>query len=320
MKLYRILTAGLALLLCLSAAACSDPVEPPVEPTVEPTPEETPESEQEVETKTETVYIYETKYVDFAFVSPEKKAEWLEPLTRLLDNRKVPFYNAEEDLIDYEILYPDRPCIEYGHQLGLFDVDADGTPELLVDLGGGSAGNAFYAVYDIYTGAKLGHLDGGHSQSWHTYFNKKSGKYESFGQFEWRIGWSGQTRFLHQAVITDTYASPDERIYSHEVLSAYYQIDVTKGEGDTSGSYVESGTEFYPGVSFRVDGSRASLRAYFDRVDEFAANYVRISETGLCLLYWSEVTDEDDDVATCAAKMAAALLATEQEFVAPLAS
>lgn len=263
-------------------------------------------------------YIYQTKYVDFDFVSVEEKSEWKDALVSLLNNQKIAIYDEGKGIKWYSYLYPDRPCIENGYQLALFDINTDGIPELLVNVGGGSAGNAFYYVYDILSGKEIGTLDGGHSNSWCIYFNQLTGMYEAIGQFEWRSGWMGKIRLVHKATITHTMGGNDKYLHETSLMYAYYDINaveipLTKEEIE-NGIY-SSWEEVYTGVQFRVNGDSASIEEYFEAQDNFIENYIRIVETGIQLIDWNDVTNNDDDVATKAEKMAIALISSEQQFV-----
>lgn len=288
--------------------------EPPLQ---EPPAQET----EEVRVK----YVYKTKYLDFEFISDEEKESWRPALVSLLNNKKTEIYQKGGDLVGYSYLYPDRPCIENGYYISLFDINVDGTPELLVNVGGGSAGNALYIVYDIMTGERIGTLDGGYYNSWCIYLNQNSGNYEAIGQFEWRCGWTGKDRFVNKATLTSTVDDSDG-CYLHEVcwMHAYYAIDSIKTplaeqETDQDGYYLASWEEIYTGVHFDLYGDRATIEDYFDAQDEFEQSYVRIAETGIRLIDWDDVTSKEDDVATKAEKMADALLSSDQKFLKPLA-
>lgn len=266
-------------------------------------------------------YIYETKHLDCAFLSYSQKEAWRDALVSLLNNKKAPVYDDGGDLIGETCLYPDRPCIENGYDLALFDINVDGTPELLVNMGGGSAGNAFYMVYDIMTGREIGNLDGGHGNSWCIYFNRTSGKYEAIGQFQWRIGWNGRERYVNKAVITNTVDCKDDMVYETNLMYTYYSIDAVNIE--LTEEMIENGCvsahdEICNGVSFRVNGSRAYIDEYFDAQDDFTENYIRIAETGIVLIDWDDVSSDADDVLTRAEKMAQALISSDQSFLAPL--
>ena len=317
MKIKFTLIILLAMVVCMSCFGCSKDTS--ADDTNMSNSDETT-SESNVEETEKVKYIYRTKYIQFEFVSDEQKAEWQNALASLLNNEKNPIYEKGEGLTGYSYLYPDKPCIEIGYQLALFDINVDGTPELLVNAGGGSAGNAFYYVYDIISGEEIGTLDGGHDHSWCVYFNQSTGKYEAIGQFEWRSGWMGKIRFVNKATITNTMAWDDTYLYETSLMCAYYDIDAA--EVELTAEEIEEGIhasweEIYPGVRFWVNGDSASIGTYFNAQDEFIENYIRITETGIQLIDWDDVTSEEDNVAIKAEKMATALISSSQKFIAP---
>lgn len=104
----------------------------------------------------------------FYFVDDETKKEWKEPLAKLLSNVLVP-YGEHGDILGYEATIDSKaPVIPQCYECGLLDITMDGVPELLVHPSGyfGSSGTATYFVYNIYSGQKLGEIDGGNGQSW----------------------------------------------------------------------------------------------------------------------------------------------------------
>ena len=263
-------------------------------------------------------YKYVTQYIDVNFVSDDKKLEWKTALVNLLNNRKMPVYDDGGCLLDYYYLYPDRPCIKDSSELALFDINTDGTPELLVNLGGGSSGNAYYYVYDILSGEEIGTLNGGHNASWCTYFNQSTGSFESICNYDLRSGWMGKIRIVNKATLGATRS--DNKPYLHEtnLMYAYYTIDAV--EVDLTPEDIEYGVdsafdEIYTNVDFYVNSEKSSISKYFEAQDNFIENYVRISETAIQLIYWSDVTNSDDDAATRAEKMAQALISSSQKFV-----
>ena len=115
------------------------------------TGESTAESEQDAQVETRIEYIYELKYEEVEFLPESAKEAWREPLIKLLANACV-MVNDGEDGVNFLPPNPDLPSVAYGVSVGLFDFDLDGVPEVIVNQGGGSSGNAFYTVYDLMTG------------------------------------------------------------------------------------------------------------------------------------------------------------------------
>ncbi len=261
--------------------------------------------------KGESKNTYGLSYKDIAFVSDEAKEKWRCMLIDLFENEAARGRGEDiGEMGDYELPDPDSPGILRGWQIGLFDINVDGIPELLVDMGGGSAGNAYYYVYDLRSGEKLGSLNGGHENSWCIYFNTKSGKYEAIGQFEWRIGWFGKERFIDRATITSTVDGIKDQLYTEQLFYAYYSIDVVYK--DTANDEHEQGSEntrdeINTGVSFQVNGQTAYIGEYFSEYDSFVESNVRIPETGLKLIRRSDYATAEEIVG--------ALLSTEQQFV-----
>lgn len=312
MKIKYIVSLLLSLSMSLSLISCNFLKKDGVEDITE---EETSDVVEETE---KVKYVYKTKYVDFEFVSDKEKAEWKSALVSLLSNPRSELYENEEGKVSSSCPYPDRPSIAKGYQIALFDINVDGVPELLVNEGGGSAGNAFYYVYDILSGEEIGTLDGGHDNAWCIYFNQSTGKYEAIGQFEWRIGWMGKTRFVGKAEITNTMAGIDAYLYESSLMVATYDIDAAEVElsdEDKENGIQSAWEEVYPGVKFWVNGDSATIEEYFAAQDNFTENYIRIPETGILLFAWDDVADKDDSTDVRAEKMADALLASKQKFL-----
>lgn len=266
-------------------------------------------------------YVYKTRYADFAFVTDGQRQTWLEPLTSLLNNEERMVFDKGGDHLYDEILYPDRPCVARGYELALFDFNTDGTPELLVNTGGGSAGNAYYYVYDIMTGEKLGELNGGHDDSWCIYFNRALGRYEAIGHFGWRYGWMGRSRMVNRAAIGKGVSNGEARLHESSLMHAYYEIDAVildAPQEEADKQYAGDWRDVYTGAEFSVDGDSATIEEYFAAEDGFRESYTRIAETGIRLISWRDVTEDGDDVATRARKMAEALVFSEQQFVVGL--
>ena len=295
MKIKYALIILLSIVICISCFGCNEVTDATVGNSDVTTSGETEEVK----------YVYRTKYVQVEFVSDEQKTEWKNALVSLLNNEKIPNYNSDGS-VEYSSLYPDRPCIERGYQLALFDINTDGVPELLVDVGGGSAGNAFYYVYDIVSGKEVGTLDGGHDNSWCIYFNQSTGKFEAIGQFEWRGGWSVKMRLVNKATLTNATDRDGACLNETSWMYAYYNEE-------PESAHEEKRAE----VEFWVYEESASMEEYFAAQDDFTENYIRIAETGIKLIDWNDVTSDGDDVALKAEKMATALIATNQKFIAP---
>lgn len=122
MKNKSALAAILIIVLCVFCVGCKTDVNEKSESDSISEAASAGKSDNEPE---KVKYIYQTKYVAFEFVPDEQKSEWKSALVSLLNNKKTPVY--EKRVEEYSYLYPDRPCIENGYQLALFDINTDGT-------------------------------------------------------------------------------------------------------------------------------------------------------------------------------------------------
>ena len=211
-------------------------------------------------------YKYHIFYKDIKFIPSENREVWREPLVKLLSNN----YSSSDKNIGYPCLYSDKLCTVNGYQLGLFDFDIDEIPELLVNLGGGSAGNTYFYVYDILTGELLGSLEGDYGESWCTYFNLNTKKYEIVGQFEWRVGTIGKQRLVRKATLENDINNNRKTLYENPWLHAYYKIDTTElksTQNVNDKGVLSTKDEIYTGVEFSVNGNKAYIDEYFAEYD-----------------------------------------------------
>ena len=248
----------------------------------------------------------------YDFVGDEVKKEWEEPLARLLSNVYLP-YGENGDILGYEATVdPHAPVIPQSYACGLFDVTGDGVPELLVyPLGyGGSSGNATYFVYNFYSGQKLGEIDGGNAQSLCLYHDTEKGDTDIFGRYWLRGGWAYRGRYITEVTYDEMLMECFQSTYlstSHDVE----QEETVDEDGEMMIDEIYSNTEYY------VYGKEVSIDDYYAEYDSFSVRYVRIPETELVTVRWSDVTEDADDYVTRGQKMARALLQTDQAFLAP---
>ena len=229
------------------------------------------------------------------YFADAKKAEtWRAPLEKLLSNVLVMTYVEGKRGPQYVAPDPDSPAIEDGWHFGLFDVTFDGVPELLVDLGGGSAGNACYNVYDIFTGEMIGDLNGGFDGAWCVYYNVNEKEFAVFGDYIWRMGWDGRMHFFNKLTYDGKSFCEEEYFYE------FFTLDIHG---------------YCLGVSYRINGKEDFADNYLYEKDAFERSYVRIHETGLKLFSWEDVCDEDEDRHVKGKKMTDALLGSGQRFV-----
>ncbi len=300
----RTLVTGL---LCCLLCSCQ-----PTRPT-ESTDASTGTEEATTPVKEQIKYVYRIAYEDVNFLSEDARESWREPLLKLISNEAVPYHEEGSDCFDWVIPDPSRPGIEYGLSLGLFDFNVDGTPELLVNLGGGSAGNAYYVVYDLLSGREIGALHGGFDRSWCLYLNTATGAYESIGEFCWRLGWQSRTHWINRAFIGDELGGETGVLREDEYLVAEYtlaaiQLPPTEEDLDAErdgGAWDEYCRE----MSGRVNGAEVSLDEYLAEQEYFMQTYVRLPETGLILVRRAEYDTHE--------ALVEALLSTEQSFLKP---
>lgn len=275
----------------------------PEQSTVETTNREAPSDEAEIQ----TLYYIESK--ELSFVSDESKEAWREPLKRLLANMKQWVRWGDSD--EARLVAPDStvPSIEYGHYFGLLDLNMDGIPELLVDVGGGSSGNAYYCVYDIMSGKCLGYMDGAGDNTWCTYLNTTTGEYELIGQFQLRCGWSGRERYIYKANLLSEANEYGDYIEQSLCFSAYYDLEMVE---IAENQYDEVCT-----ASYYAYGEACTMDRYFSAYDTFMETHIRIPETALQLFAYWNICDGETDRFIKAEKMADALLSSPQKFISP---
>ena len=256
---------------------------------------------------------------EFYFVSDEVKQEWKEPLAKLLSNVLIP-YGEHGEILGYEAtIDPKAPVIPQCYECGLLDITMDGVPELLVHPFGyfGSSGTATYFVYNIYNGQKLGEIDGGNGQSWCLYYNTEYDSVDLIGQYWLRGGWAWRDRYITEVYydesIMECFEAQQFRT-SHEITGE--QTDIVDEDPDDM-FYTATWVESYPSTTYYVNRQEVYLDDYYAEYNHFVKTCIRIPETELILISWDDVSDDEDDYTTKGAKMAEALVTSEQEFILP---
>ena len=243
---------------------------------------------------------------------PDRELEALrEDLVELLSNPTVAYYE-DGSLMGYKPVDPDRPYIHGGYTCALFDVTMDGIPELLVVPDGynGSSGMVQYFAYDIESGEEVGSLWGGHDSSWCMYFDTEENTLRGVGQFWWRYGWPERDRYI----MTVGWSEEQSKYVSKTYLEMYHTVNREKleGEKDSYGDDVYTETTE---TRFYVHNDEVGMDDYYYHYDSFVRDNVRINETALSILHWSDVCDREEGYAEKAEKMADALLSTGQRFI-----
>lgn len=272
----------------------------------------------EVETKVD--YIYELKYREVELYGNGDVMHLREPLIKLLANACAPVKEENGDGLDFLPPDPEQPSVAYGYSMALFDFDLDGVPELVVDQGGGSAGNAFYTVYDIMTGEELGDLDGGYYQILATYFNRATGEYETIINYCWRGGWMSQSHFVTRVEWGESAGFKGKQIIQANLMSAHYSIDAiatSPTEEETANGISGGWIEYCDGAELYVNGQPADVADYLVAQHAMDTNYVLISETALQTFDWWDLLTSENDPLTRATKMADILLGSDQKYVKP---
>lgn len=242
------------------------------------------------------------------FVSDSEKERWRAYIETLVKNEEQPFVIGDE--VAYGAPDPSLPSISHGISFGLFDVNLDGVPELFVDLGGGSAGNAFYEIYDIYTGRLLGTLGGGAGGSWCVYLSADNGKYAIFGEYWLRAGFNcGSTHVSRLA-----YFEADGEYGSLSYLSSVYESVSAIGDG-AEHEYIYETDEY---IDYYVNGESTDFETYANESEAFRTTYLRIPETHITMIHRRDVCEDGDTREAAAKKITDALLSANQRFVAPI--
>ena len=256
---------------------------------------------------------------EFYFVSDEAKQEWKEPLAKLLSNVLIP-YGEHGEILGYEAtIDPKAPVIPQCYECGLLDITMDGVPELLVHPFGyfGSSGTATYFVYNIYSGQKLGEIDGGNGQSWCLYYNTEYDSVDLIGQYWLRGGWAWRDRYITEVYydesIMECFEAQQFRT-SHEITGE--QTDIVDEDPDDM-FYTATWVESYPSTTYYVNRQEVYHDDYYAEYNHFVKTCIRIPETELILISWDDVSDDEDDYTTKGTKMAEALVTSEQEFILP---
>lgn len=240
-----------------------------------------------------------TKEYESIYISDQEKAAWFDPLARLLSNQEELIEDEYGRGLGYAPPYPDRPSISDGWGIGLFDINIDGVPELVVDAGGGSSGCNLYYLYDIFSGEQIDDISGtSENDSWGLYYNLENDQYFPLGRYSYRGGWGSNSHFTVTVRYDET-----EKQYKHILLffSRYYYEEY---DGDEA--YVE----------FRVNDEPTDSEGfqYHERI--FYQENCLLPNTGIKFYDWHEVSDQDDSYEERAEKMARMLLyGSGQRFV-----
>jgi len=254
------------------------------------------------------------------FVDDDTKKEWKAPLAKLLSNVLVP-YGEGGDILGYEAsVDPNAPVIPQSYRCGLLDITQDGVPELLVHPFGyhGSSGTSTYFVYNIYSGQKLGEIDGGSGESWCYYYYTETDELNLIGQYWLRCGWDWRDRYMTKVYYEDSVGECMEAVYLHTAHAINGEETDIVDEDPDDMFYTATWVESYPETTYYRYGQEVYLDDYYAEYDWFLQKCIRIPETELVLINWDDISDADDDYSTKGSKMADALISSDQEFIQPI--
>lgn len=244
----------------------------------------------------------ENPYSERIYATDAEKREWRDAIVKLISNQKYDYGDWDEQ----EMPRPNDPCIEYGYSMGLFDINMDGIPELLLDLGGGSLGNYYFYAYDIMTGEHIAQIDGGVNGEWSFYYDMENETYRPIGIYTWRDGSLGCMNFVTTIAFDEEDKCYVEKCLFYSEYSYYYILD-----------YDYDSMEPHPAsVKFLIEGKPHASQNYYYYMVKFFQKHSLVPHTGLKLYQWDDVSDEEDDDWERAEKMAEKLLFdSEQKFI-----
>lgn len=257
------------------------------------------------ETIVETVYLYKPVYRDVVYFTQEEKEVWRPYLEILI--AKLHHY----DTYEWDEEYQDYSLTAFGSSgLALFDIDADGTPELFEMHFGGSAQNVDYRIYDLLTGDEIGSLDDDTSFTWKMYLNARTGEYEAWAQYQWREGFDTRIRYLSRASIS---RSPDDD------QSTAVVEDVSLHMRSCLNRIVEGENIEYDDYSVRYYNRKneIGMDTFYDQYTSFLNACVPIADTGITVFLWWDYTDSKQTQEERAVIMTDLLLGSDQKFIKP---
>ncbi|MBQ8407280.1 MAG: hypothetical protein IJY39_00295 [Clostridia bacterium] len=231
-------------------------------------------------------------YGEAYYVTDEEKEKWREPLLEILS--RMHYFGRDSASDDSTIFI--MPYLS----VSLFDMNCDGTPEVIVNQGGGSMQNALYEVYDLATGECMGNFDGSFEDSRCYYYDLEEKDYDFIGQSSWRIGYDSRFRFISMMGESDDL------------------IDCILSEDYNLPNRSENWEEEIFNVTYSIDGELATIDQYYAAYDALWQRYVRIPDTQMAYIYWSDLEGYDAELepSSLAEQMADALLRSGQKFIA----
>lgn len=197
-----------------------------------------------------------------------------------------------------------------GYAVALFDVNFDGVAEIIEAEADGSSGGVNYLAYDLKSGDKLCEFTGGvfhseHSDAWCVYYNVEDSTFHAIENSTTRGGSANLSRHISELV----YDADTSQYIGKSLFYISYAIE--EDINDEGNLY-----EKEVAIEHYCCGENVSVSEYNYQYDLFVASYVRLPETGMKLIRWVDVQDDEDEIQTIA-NMVDALLNSNQEFVVP---
>lgn len=198
----------------------------------------------------------------------------------------------------------------------LFDLDLDGTPEVLLYSRGGSLGNVWYDVYDLYTGSLLRPVgdrqwmdDGGFGMNaygdWTVCVNPENGRPQILHQYKHRSGY--RELYVSAEILTYTFADGAVSC-THEPL---FHETLTYALKDDADNTYSSETILYNHVTYSARGQETDRGVYLAARETFEQTWQRVNHTSMRVIPWETSDGERLD----ASDMAERLLASGQKFI-----
>lgn len=225
-----------------------------------------------------------TPDTDEVYYTEDEMQEWYKPLVTAL-------YEIAEQGYEWGS--------DWNRAVGLFDVDADGTPEILVETDEPqiSSWACQYRLFDLYSCEEIGSFDIGSEETRLTLY-RRGGSYEAL-LYDRRL--SGFSWAVSSVVPTSEYWYAVER-QAETTVSEEIMFCGPVASDKYSGSVVLD-------TGWRVRGEEVSKSEFTAFQGEFFAERTELDETRMLMQTWESTPD--------AGHMADALLTSGQKFIKP---
>ena len=237
------------------------------------------------------------------FMSASEREKLREPLEKLI-LEALSARPAVDEAYDEVVLFDsDSPTVIPGISYGLFDVNLDGIPELLVEPYGysGSSGNTVYAFFDIYSGKNVGVIQSG-QDDWCVYLDTSDNSLVILGEYVTRSGWSEQSFYLDALEFDED----KNTCYNRSILFSYHYCINRSFDGKELEKWSST---------YYIDGQNVGAEEYLFSYSATRQNYIRIPETELKIIFDDHYYDSDISVEEHTEFIVDALLSTGQAFV-----